>query len=260
MQQVNTRETVVEAETLTEAWRPVVAPLAESSQRAEFDWLASWNNDHLVAQRAFAAVREWCYATARGEQRGLVLWSNAAVARKHHDDVVAGRQRSYVDGTLGELSGFGVGKSHLAHAAVQFLSQCFYTDRFGIQNRRKPYFLNAVDMLSFIKDTWNSQGKSVEALYREWTGDALVLDDYGKQYVKGESAGWGAEQFYRLIDRLYQGGQSLLITSNLTPVDMEASLGGASMSRLYELTQGDAGWINMSALPDWRSRGFTERE
>lgn len=210
----------------------------------------------MVAQRAFGAVREWCYATASGEQRGLVLWSNAAQAKKYRDDVVAGRQRPYVDGPLGELSGFGVGKSHLAQAAVQFLSGCFYLDRLGIQMRRKPKFVTAVKFLSSIKDSWNQQGSSVEKLFRELTEDALVVDDYGKQYVKGESAGWGAEQFYRLIDDLYQGGQSLLITSNLTPVEMEASLGGASMSRLYELTRGDAGWINMSALPDWRSRGF----
>lgn len=213
----------------------------------------------MIAQRAFGAVREWCYATANGEQRGLVLWSNAVKAKQHRDDVLAGRRSSYVDGPLGELSGYGVGKSHLALAAVQFLSSCFWTDRLGIKIRRKPVFLNAVDMLRQIKDSWNVQGKTVDSLFRGWTDDALILDDYGKQYVKGESAGWGAEQFYTLIDGLYQGGQSLLITSNLTPTEMESSLGGASMSRLYELTQGDAGWINMSALPDWRSRGFSEQ-
>ncbi len=234
----------------------MVAPSAGSSATAEPDWLASWDNSHLVAARAFGALREWCYATANGEQRGLVLWSNAAKAKQYVDDVQAGRQRAYADGTPAGISGYGVGKSHLARAAVQFLSSCHWVDRLGVTNRRKPIFLNAVEMLRSIKDSWNVNGRTVEALFRGWTDDALVLDDYGKQYVKGESAGWGAEQFYTLIDGLYQGGQSLLITSNLTPEEMEVSLGGASMSRLYELTGGPAGWINMSALPDWRSRGF----
>ncbi len=234
-------------------WLPAAAPSSSASTRVERDWIKSWDNRHLVAQRAFHAVREWAYATGNGEQCGLVLWSNDASAKK------AALERPYTDGPQPELTGYGVGKSHLAKAAIQYLQTCYWEDRLGIRKSRKPVFLNAVEMLSRIKDCWNMKGRSVDALFEEWVDDALVLDDFGKQYVKGESSAWGAEQFYRLIDGIYQSGQSLLVTSNLTPEEMLTALGGASASRLLELTGGPQGWVNMSALPDWRSRGFSEQ-
>ena len=136
---------------------------------------------------------------------------------------------------------YGVGKTHLARCAHEAL---------GWAGKRGT-FATAPDWLENIKATYNDGGGTERDLFRQWEGGYFAMDDYGKQYQAG-SGEWAQEKFFKLMDKCY-GRQSLMITSNSKPDEMRLSLGGAAWSRLYGMCH-DAGFVNMSDLPDWRAR------
>ena len=189
---------------------------------------------HPAAGAASDAVREWTYAAARGLGRGLVLWSEPHT------------------GPGGETFGYGCGKTHLARAAFTYLRQCVWTDPdTGLSRRWRVTFLNIVDFYAQLRDLY-AKGQPEFPLFNDWASGHVILDDLGKEHVTTDSRPWAREKFYRLIDRIYES-RALLLTSNLTPEQIETHLGGAAWSRLVGLC-GERGFVNMSALPDYRLR------
>lgn len=210
------------------------APSPESSA-AEAEWHnpfldfdTSW---HPAAARAHAAVREWVYAVSSGQARGLVLWS---------------------DSHSGE-SGYGSGKTTLARMAYAVLR--IMRDHRGKAQRCQ--FLNVVDFYQDIKDAY-SNNAPVGRLFDDWLRGHFILDDYGKQYTTVTGAEWAQEQFYRLVNGVYERGAGFLMTCNCAPEVIERQIGGASWSRLLGMC-GPKGFVDMSAVPDFRLKqgGFT---
>lgn len=181
---------------------------------------------HPGAARAHAAVREWCYTVSRGIRAGLVLWS----------DDHAGQ------------SGYGCGKTALARMAHDVLN----TMRDHAGRPQLADLITASDFFQQIKDAY-SANERIEPLFHHWCRGHFIMDDWGKQYTTERGADWMREQFFRLVNRMYDAGHGLLITSNLLPSDIERQIGGASWSRLYGMC-GKGGFIDMSAIPDYRLR------
>lgn len=178
--------------------------------------------------RAHSAVRQWVYAVSEGQAKGLVLWSEENT------------------GPDGEKLGYGCGKTHLAQLAYQFLREV--SDWHGQSQR--VVFLRTTDYLGVIRDCYDTHQPIVPYLNSLGAGH-IILDDFGKEYIKAESLAWGQEQFYQLLDRLAER-RGIFLTSNLRPSEIERRLGGASWSRLFGMC-GEAGFINLSNIPDYRA-------
>ncbi len=193
---------------------------------------------HPAAALALDRAREWTYAAARGEPRGLVLWSAPHT------------------GPAGESFGYGCGKTHLARAAFTLLRECFWTDpATGLSRRWRVTMLNAVDFFGQLRDLY-SRNQPEFPLFNDWSSGHVILDDLGKEHVTAEARPWAREKLYRLIDRLNES-HALLLTSNLTPEQLESYLGGAAWSRLVGMC-GERGFVNLSAVPDYRLRRAEE--
>lgn len=191
-------------------------------------------NVHPRAHAASEAARQWTYAAAQGQARGLVLWSEAHA------------------GPHGETLGYGCGKTHLARAAYDYLRQCVRSDpETGLNRRVRVTFLNMVDFYAQIRDLY-AKNQPEYPLFNDWASGHVILDDLGKEHVSAEGRPWAREKLYRLLDRVYET-RSLLLTSNLNPEQLESHLGGAAWSRLVGLC-GEQGFINMSEIPDYRMR------
>lgn len=205
---------------------------------------STWTNPFEELQRgrhpdfdlAHSRTREWAYATSRLEQRALVLWSSPG----------------QVSDTV---TGYGCGKTALAKAAWRFLR--------GVLNSRgeaqPALLLNAVSMFNDIKDCY-AKSSPTTPLFDDWTRGNLILDDLGKEAVNNRA--WAQETMYAILNRMVERKWSLLITTNLDPVALEALLGGASWSRLLGMAGGQGGsvFVDMSAVPDYRlvQGGFSQ--
>jgi len=169
-----------------------------------------------VAQRALSAVKEWAYAAARGEPRGLVVYSATT----------------------------GNGKTRLAQCAMKFLNAItFANGRLGHCN-----FLNANELFQQLYDSFD--GRAAPDLMRisTYAAHPLVLDDLGSEYYRTEE--WAQSIFYRLLDAFYER-QALLVTSNLDPDEISRKIGPKCQSRLFGMV-GPKGYICMNGIPDYR--------
>lgn len=182
---------------------------------------------HPDAARVVKAVKDWAYDTARGEQRGLVLYS----------------------------TGFGAGKTHLARRAAEYVASWQVADDLGVITHKRVTLFNAVEFFGQIKDAY-AENKPIGRLFDVWAGAPLVMDDLGKSYTRDGSEGWAQEQLYRVIDRIHTGGYSIFITSNLAPAEMERVVGGAAWSRVMGICGRPGTIIDLSSWPDYRVRGW----
>lgn len=207
--------------------RPNASP--DDSQAVE---AAPWENPFLAfnadhhpdATAAHAKARDWVYRVSSGERLGLVLWAN---------------------GHRGQ-GGYGSGKTLLATMAYEFLRVV----RSSKGDPQRVHMMGAVDYFQRIKDAYATD-EPIEPLYRQWQAGHFIMDDWGKQYTTVSGAEWARSEFYKLINRLYEGGHGLLITSNEAPAQIESMIGGASWSRLMGMC-GPTGFVDLSAVPDYR--------
>lgn len=123
--------------------------------------------------------------------------------------------------------GYGSGKTHLSAAITNYL----------VPQGHSVIFATAPDILLKLRDAYgdNGQMKNSEYLLIKSLSecDLLILDDVGKE----KTTDWASEKFYSIINARYEDELPTIITSNLTPVEIEPKLGeagGAIFSRLRE--------------------------
>ncbi len=63
------------------------------------------------------------------------------------------------------------------------------------------------------------------------TVDLLHIDDLGAE----KSSDWVLEQLYALVNERYEGGRSILVTTNLDEAKLEEQIGARTVSRLVEI-------------------------
>lgn len=183
-----------------------------------------------AAQVAVEAVKVWVNDALAGKGRGIVLWATSL----------------YTDSNGHERSGWGYGngKTLLAQCAHNAL----VANGFAIT---QITFETTERFLERVKASYDSN--STANLFREYRrSPAIFLDDLGTEYARRDSMEWYQEQWYKLLNHTYDARQPLLITSNLTPIQMQERIGGKNWSRLYGHCDHGKSFVNMSAIPDQR--------
>lgn len=123
----------------------------------------------------------------------------------------------------------GTGKTHLAAAIANALIDKLYS----------VYFGNVVDIMSFIKSTYNKESslteeEAVNVMTKEV--DLFIIDDLGKENSTENTLAL----LYQLINRVYDNEKSIVITTNYNSIDLARKLGErgqAIVSRITEMCE-----------------------
>lgn len=186
-----------------------------------------------AAKRALEAVKAWAMDAHAGAGRGLVLWAS-------------------VQGVTGNKgTGYGNGKTLLAKLAANALySTMTISTPGGELQDRSGILITTEQYKDAIIGSYESHS-TAEYMRQFRKARFLIIDDFGTENVKPDSLGWWQEQLYKIFNYAYDARQPLLITSNMTPDEMQARMGGKNWSRVFGLCQA-AGFVNMSEIPDQR--------
>jgi DNA replication protein DnaC len=143
----------------------------------------------------------------------------------------------------------GVGKSHLAAAAANFIIERWPIPQDPGERARRPVLYHTgPGLLLRIRATYNIRGE--EELWRETELDVynslcgvplLILDDVGKETTVKDIrrvSEHTQKVYFHIIDDRYTAGLPVFICSNYTVGELELLMGKATVSRLYEMTQG----------------------
>jgi DNA replication protein DnaC len=123
------------------------------------------------------------------------------------------------------LSGnVGQGKTHLAAAIVNHLNDRMYSTYFG----------NVIDLISFVKSTYNknstlSEMEAISIMTKKV--DLLIIDDLGKE----NNNEYTISLLYQIINKIYENKKPVIITTNYNAYDLGNRLGErgeAMVSRL----------------------------
>ena len=123
----------------------------------------------------------------------------------------------------------GTGKTHLAAAIANSLLNKLYS----------VYFGNVVDIMAFIKSTYNERSEISE---REAINimtdkvDLFIIDDLGKE----NNTEYTISMLYQLINRVYENEKPIIITTNFNSIELERKLGErgqAIVSRITEMCE-----------------------
>lgn len=144
-----------------------------------------------------------------------------ALTREQKEDLEAVRSqlKGYLDGqdyNIVLIGDTGVGKSHLAYAALKALSD--HTKKIGL-------FINVVDLLAKIKEDFSLESEYIKRISEaEW----LVLDDLGTEKVTE----WSSGILYSILNKRTK----TIITTNLSPRDIMGTYGKRVYSRVFKKT------------------------
>lgn len=144
-----------------------------------------------------------------------------ALTREQKEDLEAVRSqlKGYLDGqdyNIVLIGDTGVGKSHLAYAALKALSD--HTKKIGL-------FINVVDLLAKIKEDFSLESEYIKRISEaEW----LVLDDVGTEKVTE----WSSGILYSILNKRTK----TIITTNLSPRDIMGTYGKRVHSRIFKKT------------------------
>lgn len=122
---------------------------------------------------------------------------------------------------------YGLGKSHLAAAAVKELAEKNITS----------IFISVPKLLTKIKSTWDKQSETTEEeiLSALEAVDCLVLDDLGAEQTKRDPNGnipWSVTKLFEIIDARI--GKHTIFTTNLDNQELQEHLGPRNYSRAME--------------------------
>lgn len=144
-------------------------------------------------------------------------------------------QEAQIDGVSLVLTGpVGVGKSYAAVAAVRpiFAKGC------------SLLFVPATRLLDMV--AYSNPDATVNRRQLE-TVDLLILDDLGTQ----RDNEWAIEQVYGVVNERWLEDRPTVVTSNLTPADLEEAIGERTYSRLADAGIG----VRLSGEDRRRSKG-----
>ncbi len=161
----------------------------------------------------------------------------------------------------GSRTGYGCGKTTIAKALLYSKVRTYggYDDiPFGIIP--DGVFLDAARAMSLLAETGRNLSQSFLA-----GKQLIVVDDIGREgvlpFVKTDSDTQSAEKqsrYYMLINYAYERDISLVLTANMRVNELKAFLGGASWSRLEEMTTGTYRW-DLTGVQDYRLLHDTNR-
>lgn len=130
----------------------------------------------------------------------------------------------------------GTGKSHLAIAVLR-----------QVMNTGTGMYLNAMDLVRLVRDTWRRDSDKSETQVLEALGrlDLLVIDEVGVQY------GSEGEQLvlFDVLNRRYRDLMPTILLTNLKAAEFREFIGERSFDRLRE----DGAWLRFG-WDSWRGK------
>lgn len=150
-------------------------------------------------------------------------WRNADFDRSIDGwEVAYNFARNFPNGGKGVffLGKVGRGKTHLAGAIARYVIENYYVP---------VIFRSYSEMLDKIKQNFDGDKKEVERLCN---APLLIIDDLGQE----KWTEWNHEVLFRIINSRYETKSPIVVTSNLSPMELRENVGEAVFSRLYEMT------------------------
>jgi DNA replication protein DnaC len=123
----------------------------------------------------------------------------------------------------------GNGKTHLLAAIANALKA----------KGKIVVFIKMTELLDLIRSTFRKEEKNVQQIGKHDIMKALIqcdflmIDDIGAENITG----WVEEVIFDIIDARYARKKPILVTSNLSPDDLEKQIQDRSFDRLNEVTQ-----------------------
>lgn len=135
----------------------------------------------------------------------------------------------------------GCGKTHIAIAILREVMARGFTGQYA----------NLNDLLSRLRDSYSEQsGETEGGLLEEVDSvDLLVLDDVGAE----SATDWVRDRLYLIVNRRYENGRAVIITTNCDEAELEQRIGARTASRLYEMCGHD---FPEFPREDWRRANF----
>lgn len=118
------------------------------------------------------------------------------------------------------IGAFGAGKTHLAIAVGHELIE---------RHLMRVRFVSAADMVTSVRG--NGTNWDWAAVDRAVGAEFLILDDVGQE----QPTPFSRDVLYRVITGRYEQARPTIITSNGGDVQLAERLGGAAVSRLFEM-------------------------
>ena len=116
--------------------------------------------------------------------------------------------------------GVGRGKTHLSGAIAKYV----------IENYHVPViFRSYSEMLDKIKQNFDGDRKEIDRLCDT---PLLIIDDLGQE----KQTEWNHEVLFRIINSRYETNSPVVVTTNLSVIELRENVGEAVFSRLYEMT------------------------
>lgn len=138
---------------------------------------------------------------------------------------------------MAEHNNFGLGKTHLQSALAMHL----------INRGVAVLMVNDADVIAELREAQftNEIGSKLSEIMN---ADLLIWDDLGKSKYKE----WAQTQVYQIINHRYRHGLPIAFSSNEDPETLAEKIGGATVSRLYQMCRGR--WLEVEG-PDYRLYG-----
>jgi DNA replication protein DnaC len=135
---------------------------------------------------------------------------------------------------MAEHNNFGLGKTHLQSALAMYL----------INRGIAVLMVNDADVIAELRES-QFTGEIGNKLAEIMNAELLIWDDLGKSKYKE----WAQTQVYQIINHRYRHGLPIVFSSNEDSETLTEKIGGASVSRLYQMCRGR--WIEVEG-PDYR--------
>ena len=136
----------------------------------------------------------------------------------------ADRFTTATDVGLWLIGAFGAGKTHLAIATARAL-----IERLLLTVR----FVSAAELIASVRGDGDGAKWDWGAVDRAISAELLILDDVGQE----QPTPFSRDVLYRVIAGRYEAQRPTIITSNGADAQPEERLGGAAVSRLYEMSE-----------------------
>jgi DNA replication protein DnaC len=114
-------------------------------------------------------------------------------------------------------------------------------------------FYSEPELLEDIRRSYKENGEGF-IVSRCQRAKLLIYDDAGAGYVREESQRWYEDILWRILND--RGDKKTLITTNLTPPEFQARIGGRAWSRLREMLGPAENYVSMFDVPDFRGKDW----
>jgi DNA replication protein DnaC len=159
-------------------------------------------------------------------------------------------------GGLVLAGGYGCGKTSIAKIVLRAVGgpiPIILWDTGQPESIRNAVFYSEPDLLEDIRKSYSGGGEAGLISHCQRT-KLLIFDDVGAGYVKEESQRWYEDILWRILNE--RADKRTLITTNLTPPELQTRIGGRAYSRLKEMLGSSDNYVSLFNVPDYRGKDW----